>query len=77
LTKTGKVVVELSLKLFSGRCNMKTQDWSVGNIVKAGFLTLTVTEIRHTLEGTTYTLRSMKGQAFTFKPYMGLRKIKT
>lgn len=48
-----------------------TQNWSVGNIVKVGFLSLKVVGMR----GGTYKLESTKGVAYEFTPYTGLVKV--
>jgi hypothetical protein len=47
------------------------QDWSVGNSVKVGFLTLKVTAII----GNEYRLVSVKGLEYSFTPYTGLIKL--
>lgn len=49
----------------------KTQDWSVGNQVKVGFLMLTVIDYN----GIEYILESNKGVRYTFEPHIGLNKI--
>lgn len=48
-----------------------TQDWSIGNTVKVGFLMLKIVGMR----GAAYKLESTKGQAYEFTPYTGLVKV--
>lgn len=47
------------------------QDWSVGNTVKVGFLSLRVTAIKNN----EYFLVSTKGVEYSFTPYTGLIKL--
>ena len=48
-----------------------TQDWSIGNTVKVGFLSLFVKE----LKGNIYILESTKGTLYEFEPHIGLNRI--
>lgn len=48
-----------------------TQDWSIGNTVKVGFLKLKVIDFN----GTEYILESSKGLKYSFEPHIGLNKI--
>lgn len=47
----------------------KTQDWSIGNEVKVGFLTLTVVAYNGV-----YELVSAKGVRYEFEPHVGLTR---
>ena len=54
----------------------RTQDWTVGNRVKVGFLTLTVTGTKPgDYQNTAYTLVSDKGVRYEFEPHYGLVRI--
>ena len=49
------------------------QDWSVGEIVKVGFMTLRVIDTR---DGGTYLLKHLsKEQYYEFTPYLGVVKL--
>ena len=56
---------------FSGRRRPSTQDWSVGNVVKVGFLSLIVTG--KNADG--YQLVNSKGIKYEFEPYRGLFRV--
>lgn len=47
------------------------QNWSVGQTVKVGFMTLKVTGMK----GAEYFLESSKGLKYSFTPYTGLIKL--
>ncbi len=49
----------------------RTQDWSINNTVKVGFLTLKVTAVNKNI----YTLESAKGVSYTFEPHVGLNRL--
>lgn len=53
------------------------QDWTVGNIVKVGFLTLLITGFEATPgdhRPDVYLLQSAKGVSYRFTPHFGLEK---
>ena len=47
------------------------QDWTIGQNVKVGFLTLKITGMK----GAAYLLESTKGLKYSFTPYTGLIKL--
>lgn len=54
------------------------QDWSIGSVVKVGFMTLTVTGITATpgdYKPDSYQLVNSKGVKYEFVPYNGLTKL--
>lgn len=54
------------------------QDWSVGSVVKVGFMTLTVVSITATpgdYKPDSYQLVSSKGIKYEFVPHNGLTKV--
>lgn len=56
----------------------KNQDWSIGNTVKVGFLTLKVLGVRAEVDGLPdiYTLTSLDGtKVYEFIPHNGLTRI--
>lgn len=49
----------------------RTQDWSIGNTVKVGFMVLKVMSYN----GYAYILESSKGVKYSFEPHLGLNKL--
>ena len=57
---------------------MSKQNWSVGSLVKVGFMQLTVTDVVVCQSGkTAYFLVSAKGQKYEFDTYAGLHRIES
>lgn len=61
------------------RVNKKTTEWKTGDIVKIGFLTLTVTGLKfnnkHWGQPNGFELESSKGVKYEFIPHQGLHRI--
>jgi hypothetical protein len=54
------------------------QNWNVGQVVKVGFMTLTVTELVLTPKDSMpdyYLLKSSNGTEYMFQPYYGLSRV--
>lgn len=47
------------------------QDWTIGQTVKVGFLSLQVVSVK----GNEYTLKSTKNVYYSFTPYTGIVKL--
>ena len=56
-----------------------TQTWSVGQVVKVGFLRLKVESVRAVKDGMPdiYTLTSPQGKCYEFIPHNGLTRIES
>jgi len=57
--------------------NSTKQDWSIGNIVKVGFMKLEVIAVTAIKDGMpdVYTMKSAKGKMYEFIPHNGLTAI--
>ena len=57
--------------------NRTKQDWSIGNVVKVGFMKLQVESVKAVKDGMPdiYTLISEKGKKYEFIPHNGLYAI--
>lgn len=57
--------------------NNTKQNWSIGNIVKVGFMKLEVVAVEAIKDGMPdiYTLKSSKGKIYEFIPHNGLTAI--
>lgn len=67
------MIKENQLSIHNGKLSKTkyTQNWSIGNSVKVGFLTLEVVNY----DGQLYTLKSSKGLLYEFEPHKGLTKV--
>lgn len=66
------------LKEVNGKVKIgKAQDWSIGNMVKVGFLTLKVVGMKAVYDGLPdiYELESTSGKKYEFIPHNGLHAI--